>query len=271
MKKQTRLAARGPRFHGRSAFAAVAAGAISAACMPLAWAQSDEEKLQAGGSQWGLGIAVGMDRKPYREFDDKAIAIPMVTYENRWVSVAGPSLDLKLPSAGPVSFRLRARYASDGYEAEDSPYLTGMDERKASIWLGGAAIWRNEFANLSAELLADASGHSKGTRFKLQVDRRFTSGAFGFTPRLAVHWADRKYVDYYYGVRAAESRSDRARYDGDAAANVELGLRVDYAVAPKQTIFLDVSGTSLGSGIKNSPLVGRSSQTGVRVGYLYRF
>jgi MipA family protein len=42
-------------------------------------------------------------------------------------------------------------------------------------------------------------------------------------------------------------------------------------VAPKQTIFLDVSGTSLGSGIKNSPLVGRSSQTGVRVGYLYRF
>ena len=86
-----------------------------------------------------------------------------------------------------------------------------------------------------------------------------------------MQWADRKYVDYYYGVRAAESRADRAQYDGESAANVELGLRVDYAVAPKQTIFLDVSGTSLGSGIKNSPLVGRSSQTGVRVGSLYRF
>jgi outer membrane protein len=271
MKKQTRLAAQGFCSRGRSAFAAIAVAAISATCMPPAWAQSDEDKFQAGGSQWGLGIAAGMDRKPYREFDDKAVVIPMVTYENRWVSVAGPSLDLKLPSAGPVSFRLRARYASDGYEAEDSTYLTGMEERKASIWLGGTAIWRNEFANLSAELLADASGHSKGTRFKLQVDRRFTSGAFSFTPRVAVHWADRKYVGYYYGVRAAEARADRARYDGDAAANVELGLRVDYAVAPKQTLFLDLSGTSLGSGIKNSPLVGRSSQTGVRVGYLYRF
>ena len=34
---------------------------------------------------------------------------------------------------------------------------------------------------------------------------------------------------------------------------------------------LDLSTTNLGSSIKDSPLVDRSSQSSVRVGYLYRF
>jgi outer membrane scaffolding protein for murein synthesis (MipA/OmpV family) len=167
--------------------------------------------------------------------------------------------------------RLRARLAGDGYEADDSPFLNGMDKRKSGLWLGGAAIWRNDIANLSAELLADGSGNSKGSRFKVQVDRRFAAGAFGFTPRLAAHWVDSKYVDYYYGVKDSEAQSGRPAYVGKSSANMEVGLRVDYAVAPKQTVFLDVSATSFGSGIKNSPLVSRSSQSGVRLGYVYRF
>jgi outer membrane protein len=271
MTKRNRLLSRGENRCARTPFIAIAAGIASAACLSSAWAQVAEDKLPEAGSQWGLGIAAGMERKPYRDLDNKGLAIPMVTYENKWVSVAVPSIDVKLPSAGPISLRLRARYAGDGYDADDSPFLGGMDKRKGSLWVGGAAIWRNDFANLSAELLADASGNSKGSRFKIQVDRRFASGAFGFTPRLAAHWVDRKYVDYYYGVKETEARADRPEYVGRATASVELGLRVDYAVSPKQTVFLDVSATSFGSGIKNSPLVSRSNQTGVRLGYVYRF
>jgi outer membrane protein len=269
--KSNCLSSREKNSRARIPFRTIAAGVASAACVSSAWAQVAQDQLSEAGSQWGIGIAAGMERKPYRDFDNKGLAIPMLTYENKWVSVAFPGADLKLTSVGPVSLRLRARYAGDGYEADDSPYFGGMEKRKGSLWLGGAAIWRNDIANLSAELLADGSGNSKGTRFKVQIDRRFSSGAFGFTPRLAAHWVDRKYVDYYYGVTAAEARSDRPEYAGKATANIEVGLRVDYAVAPKQTVFLDMSATSFGSGIKNSPLVSRSNQTGVRLGYVYRF
>ena len=208
------------------------------------------ENLPAAGSQWGIGIGVGFEKKPYRAFDDKAQVLPLIMYANRYVSVLGPVVDVHLPSAGPLSLRLRARYAGDGYEAEDSPYLAGMGERKAGFWLGGAATWRNEAANLSAELLADASGHSKGTRYKVQVDRRFTTGAFGWTPRVAAQWLDKKYVDYYYGVQASEARTGRPRYEGEAVTNMEVGLRLDYAAAPKQDVFVDLSATRLGSAIK---------------------
>ncbi|MDB5850299.1 MAG: MipA/OmpV family protein [Rhodoferax sp.] len=222
-------------------------------------------------SQWGLGLAASFDRKPYRGVGTDTTALPLVMFENRWVSVFGPGIDLKLPSAGPVSFRLRARYSGDGYEADDSSALTGMDKRKGGFWLGGAAIWRTGVADLSAELLGDASGNSKGNRFKLAVERRFASGAFDFTPRLAAIRLDEKYVDYYYGVKASEVQVNRSFYAGDATVNVEAGLRIGYALAPKQNIFLDVSATRLGSGIKDSPIVEKSNQSAVRIGYLYRF
>lgn len=222
-------------------------------------------------SSWGLGLAVGVEKKPYRGIDNDTKAIPLVTYENKWVSIFGPGIDVKLPSAGPVSFRLRARYSMEGYEADDSPFLVGMDERKDGIWLGGAAVWRTDTANLSAELLGDASGNSKGSKFRLMVDRRFQAGSFDITPRLAATRLDDKYVSYYYGVNAAEVRAGRPFYQGGSAVNLEAGVRVGYAIAPRQTIFLDLSTVSLGSSIKDSPLVDRSTQTGVRVGYLYRF
>lgn len=249
-------------------------GALVVAAFSLrpAWAQEARATPEDGASQWGLGVGVGTERKPYRDIGTETRVLPLISFENRWVSFLGANLDLKLPSAGPVSFRLRARYAlGDGYEASDSPFLAGMEERKGSLWLGGAVMWRTDFANLSAELLGDASGNSKGTRFKLGIDRRFQYGAFDFTPRLAANWMDRKYVAYYYGVNASEVRADRPLYEGDATVNVEAGLRIGYALAPKQSIFLDLSTTRLGSNIKDSPLVDRSSQTGVRVGYLYRF
>ncbi|WP_332293244.1 MipA/OmpV family protein [Aquincola agrisoli] len=258
---------------GRRPFrSAVAAAALGALIGPAAWAQAPAPEAGTGpASPWGLGLGVAYDRQPYRDFDDKAQALPLLVYENRWVSIFGPRIDLKLPSAGPVSFRLRAAYSGDGYEDDDSPYLRGMDKRKSSFWLGGAATWRNEIANVSAEWLGDASGHSKGQRFKLQAERRFQAGAFDLTPRLAAQWVDSKYVDYYYGVRSSEVRLGRSVYEGDATVNVEAGLRIGYGITPKQSVFLDVSTTRLGSGIKDSPLVDRSSTSGVRIGYFYRF
>jgi outer membrane protein len=244
-------------------------GALS---VQSASAQEPATPKNDGASQWGLGLAVLGERAPYRDIKYETGVLPLISYENRWVSVLGPTLDLKLPSAGALSFRLRARYGlGEGYEAADSPFLTGMEERKASFWVGGAAMWRTDLANLSAELLGDASGNSKGLRFKLGVDRRFQYGAFDFTPRLAAVWMDQKSVSYYYGVTAAEATAGRPFYEGSSTVDVEAGLRVGYALTPKQTIFLDLSATRLGSSVTDSPLVDRSTLTTVRAGYLYRF
>ena len=242
--------------------------ACFAVSLPLPSLAADEP---AADSHWGLGLAVGVSQRPYRDADNQTRALPLLMYENRWVRIGGPGIDLKLPSAGPVSFALRARYAFDGYEQDDAPILNGMAERKDSFWLGGAAKWHNDIADLSAEWLGDVSSHSKGQQFKLQLDRSFRTGAFEFTPRVAATWLDRKYVDYYYGVTAAEVTAGRPFYEGDATVNAEVGLRTVYALAPHHSLSLDVSTTRLGAGIKDSPLVERRNLSRVNVGYVYRF
>lgn len=236
---------------------------------PAAGAQGIEFK--PGESQWGIGLGADAQRDRYREMGNETQGIPLIYYENHWVRVMGPSVELKLPSAGPVSFRVKARYALDGYEASDSPHLAGMAERESSVWVGGEAIWRTPFVNLSAELLTDASSHSEGHRFRLQADRRFTYGQFSFTPRIAAIQLDEEYVGYYYGVNASEARVGRPQYAGDAAVNMEVGLRIDYALTPKQNFFLDLRSTRLADEIQDSPLVDRSTRPGLRLGYLYRF
>jgi len=242
--------------------------ACLAAGLPLPSLAADEPTAE---SQWGLGLAVGVSQRPYRDADNQTRALPLLIYENRWVRIAGPGIDLKLPSAGPVSFALRARYAFDGYEQGDAPILNGMIERKDSVWLGAAAKWHNPIVDLSAEWLGDVSGHSKGQQFKLQLDRGFRTGAFEFTPRVAAIWLDRKYVDYYYGVTAPEVAAGRPFYEGDATVNNEIGLRTVYSLAPRHALSLDVSATRLGSAIKDSPLVERRNLSSVRLGYVYRF
>jgi len=222
-------------------------------------------------SGWGIGIAAGVQTRPYKDIGTETRVLPVLSYENSWVRIAGLGVDLKLGSAGPVWFALGARYSLGGYDQDDAPILNGMQDRKGGVWLGPSAIWRNGVVDVSAEVLGDVSGHSKGTQFRLALDHSFTSGALRFTPRVAAIWRDRKYNDYYYGVRADEVRADRPFYEGTASTDVEIGLRTGYALSRQHSLFLDVSATSFGKGVKDSPLVDRSSQSGVRLGYLYRF
>lgn len=247
---------------------------LAAAFLPtlLALPAAAQTPPAAPTATWGVGLGLSVKRPAYSGIGSETRVIPQLSYENRWVRLAGPMVDFKLPSRGSLSLGLRARYAlEDGYEPGDAPVLAGMAERKPGLWLGATAVWRSGFADLSAEWLGDAAGLSDGQRLRLMAERSLRQGSFQFTPRLALHWQDGKAVDYYYGVRASEATTARPVYGGSSTVSTELGLRTGYALSARQGLYLDLSATRLGSGIQNSPLVDRSIETAVRMGYLYRF
>ena len=225
---------------------------------------------QDGSARWGAGFGVGIDRKVYRDFDNDLSALPIVMVESRHVSFFGTTFDYKLPQSGQLSLRVRARYSDDGYEAKDSPFLSGMEKRKGGLWLGGAAVWQSGLTRVSGEALA-ATGDAEGKRVKIELSRGFKRGNLTLTPRIAATWYDDKYVDYYYGVRNGEVRAGRAAYQGEAATNAELGLRLGHAIGRRHHVFVDVSSSTSGNGIKDSTIVDRSRESSVRLGYLYAF
>jgi MipA family protein len=251
----------------------LAISVVVASASAGAWADTPTQPAPAAAAttHWGAGLLVSGEVSPYRGVGNQWKVWPLLQFENARVRLAGPSLDLKLHDQGALALALRARYADTGYEASDSASLAGMAERKNSIWLGAKVDWRDPAVQLSAEWLADASGHSKGQQLKLVAEHAMQVGVVGVVPRLGMVWQDRKYVDYHFGVSATEALAGRPAYAGKAALSTEVGVRVLHRLAPQQSVFMDLSATALGSSIKDSPLVDRSWVSALRVGYVYSF
>ncbi|TDR41527.1 outer membrane scaffolding protein for murein synthesis (MipA/OmpV family) [Tahibacter aquaticus] len=229
------------------------------------------EDAQGGKPRWGIGLGGGVLQKAYRDIDSKTIGIPLLIYEGRWISLTGPGLSFKFPDAGAFSFALTAQLSRDGYEDSDSPFLAGMDERKDNVWVGASAKWHTEIADFAAHWQTDASDYSGGQKFSLSAQRRFSAGRFDFTPRLAATWLDASYVDYYYGVQAHEVRLARPLYTPGSTVNFEAGLRTGFRLRERDSLFLDLGVERLGSAIEDSPLVEKSSESRVFMGYVHLF
>jgi outer membrane protein len=244
--------------------------AMCLAAAPV-WAGGPDHD-EGKGPHMGLGLGVVSEASPYRGVGTDTKVVPVFMFENSHVRLFGPNLDLKLPSAGPMSFALTAKYSDKGYQASDAAELQGMAERKDGFWLGATARWNTPWAELSARALGDASNRSGGQQLELEASRGFGLGrGMRLEPHLALTWLDSSYVDYYYGVGPGEAKAGRAAYTGTSTVNTELGLRLKTNLAPGHMVMMDLKHTFLGSGIKNSPLVDRSGVSTVFVAYVHQF
>ncbi|WP_215396865.1 MipA/OmpV family protein [Rheinheimera oceanensis] len=229
------------------------------------------------GTSWGLGVAAGSRQQAYTDIDRNNRVLPILSYENRYIRVAGPELAVKLPGyqfseSNKINFSILGRYDFTDYKQSDAPILNGMEDRDGGFWTGVKAEWQNSLVNISAEYTTEVVGDSEGSAVNLGLERTWHfRQQFTFTPRLVVSLLDKKYVDYYYGVRANEVTADRAYYQGESAVNFEVGARGGYMFKQKHFVFLDVSVTSLAAEIKDSPLVDSSTENRVILGYIYRF
>lgn len=274
MRATRRSAFVSQRFIAGPAKALALAAALIGSVPVFAQTPAEDERP----ATWGVGIGVGSKQKPYAGIDRDYQALPLIEFDNKYVHWLGPAVEVKLPSVvisdtQRINIRLVGRYSIfGGYEADDAPILAGMSERKDGFWAGGKVEWKNRVANVSALWTHDVSGYSKGQRFTLGVDRNWRIGQnLMLTPRLAAIVQDDKYNDYYYGVRASEARPGRAAHRGESGVNAEVGLRSVYRMDRHHSVLFDASVTSLASEIKNSPIVGRSSENRFLLAYIYRF
>lgn len=247
------------------------------ACAASASMANAQEDAQGKTAQWALGAAVRAEQELYKGTGGETGLVPLVRFENRYVLVQLPAVELKLPQvalgrSSNLDFRLMATYEGDGYKASDSAFLAGMSARKASVWAGAKVTWETPLAELSAELLRDASGNSGGRVVNLELETEFDVGtSLEISPRIGVSMLDQKYVNYYYGVRLGEASLSRSAYTGRSARNYELGVRATYAYDKQHMFIFDASRTKLARSIRDSPLVGRSSQAAFLLSYAYRF
>lgn len=253
----------------------VAAALLSGAVFASPWVIADESN--SNGTSWGLGLGVMSQQKPYAGFDRDNTPVPLLLVENRYLRVFGPEVEFKLPrldisASQQLHFGVVAQYDGSGYEQGDAAILNGMSERKGGFWAGATVEWSSDIVNVSAKWLTDVSDNSDGHRINVGLERTWQFGEHVLlTPRLGATWQDEESVDYYFGVRNSEARFDRPAYAGESAINIEAGMRGVYRFNQHHSVLMGVEVTSLADEIEDSPLVDRSTENSVFLGYLYHF
>ena len=246
-------------------------------CLPLTVVAEEPGERESSSTSWSLGLGGVSKQKPYTDIDRENMAIPLLKFENKYFHVFGPEVGFKLPGINindsqKLNFSIIAKYDGSGYESDDAEILNDMSERKSGVWAGAKMEWNSNLFDINAEWLADASSNSKGQRVNLTLERTWRLGEHVMlTPRVGVAWQDKKYVDYYYGVRDSEARLGRPVYSGKSGANAEVGVRGIYMFDNRHSMLLDIEVSSLAKGIKDSPLVDSSTENRVFLGYMYRF
>jgi len=221
-------------------------------------------------THWGLGAGVGIEPSPYKGDSARISPIPLFYVDNKWISAFATTLDVKVGQWSGVTFALRGRVGIlEGYKGSDAPILNGMQNRNSvTFWYGPALGWHTGFGTLTASYLI---GGNKGQQAAVEFRKAFELWKWTIEPHADAKWLNDKYVDYYYGVTQSEARAGRPAYDGTSTLNTTIGTRVAYRITQHQSVSLDLQVTHLGSGISDSPLVGKRFIPAARLGYMYQF
>lgn len=231
-------------------------------------------------SHWGIGVAAISNQQSIKGIDRDTRFIPIVTYENEYIRWFGPFIDIKLPGLElggnqALNFSVSGGFDFSGYdedEANETPILRGMDEREGAFAVGPKVEWSNSWGNVSAQWMTDVSGDREGNSASLSVEKNWMFlQKVMVTPYVGINWLDDSFVDFHYGVRPEEVTSYRPAYTGSSTINIEYGVRAAYIFDKNNSLMADFRITSLGSEIKDSPLVDSSTENNLLLFYMYKF
>ena len=220
--------------------------------------------------RWTVGALVIDRDAPYRDLDEGLLAVPLVRFEGERAYLRGLRGAVRLFESPGYELAVFGQVRLEGYDSEDSPYLAGMADRRASLDLGVASTWTSQrFGALELSAAADALDRSGGYELAAAWTGRFTAGAWTFLPSASMRWQDERMVDYYYGVRASEAVVGRAAYSANAAVTPDVSLLATRQLGERWSLFARASHAWLPSEVRDSPLVDRNGTTSLFLGVGY--
>lgn len=251
--------------------AIAAAGVFLLGAAPLAQALQPPS-LDIGQSGWWLGLGYLRYQRPYIGHGDWNRIVPMLNIDTPHYFVHGTTYGWRPWQNATSSLSLIARPDALGYNAATNGALAGMTTKLPTVM--GGVDWTWTFAphlSLDTQALTDLLRRNDGEILSAALDGRWEAGAWFFAPQLALEWQSTSYVDYYYGVTAAESQPGRPAYSGRSTLNETLGFNVGRTFGRHFAATLGAYETRYGSGITNSPIVARTDTLSLLFALYYRF
>ena len=224
-------------------------------------------------SHFTLGLVAGFVDKPYEDLDndDKQIIAPLVIYESErffwrgatggWKFVNRPDLEVAV---------IAALRGTDGYNADDSDFLEGMDDRDGTVDGGFHIRWMPSEFGLKFTMVADLADEYDGYEVRGEGIYEAQAGNWSNQVSAGVIYQSDDLIDYYYGVEGSEARPGRPAYSGDATTNFRLQAVTNYRPeGSKWRYFLGGRYEVLGDEIDDSPITDDDSRFMILAGFAY--
>lgn len=216
--------------------------------------------------RWTFGAVVFDRDMPYRGFDEGLLALPLVRFEGERFYLRGLRGGVVLAEGNGFALSPFLQLRSDGYRAEDSDFLAGMDDRRWSLDGGLAGTWRNEhFGQLELAVATDVLNRNEGQEAEFSYTALFGLGGWTFVPTASAKWQSEELLDYYWGVRADEALPLRPEYHPGSAVVPELSLLATRRFGA-WTLYARVAHSWLPDAIADSPIVDGDDRTAIAVG-----
>ena len=228
-----------------------------------AFADLEGKKPRPQGWFWGFGA--GYTESIYEGKGNEFIPIPAIGYIGESLEFYGPFGSYKFVNDGPFSARARLAVRFDGYEAEDSASLSGMDDRDRTIDGGLVFGYQpKDVARFELSYMHDVLSKHKGSETSFQISRQFNRGPFFFVPEVSVHYLSANLIDYYYGVKESEATANRAAYSAKSGLSYRADLNFSTPILFGGFTRIDLGYIWYANEISDSPIVDETEGYNIR-------
>lgn len=220
---------------------------------------------------WGVGLGMISEDEGYTEVGSDSTAVPIFIINYGKFYLMGPKFGYQLYGNNNYTFGLIGNYRLDGYEAEDSPYLKGMDDRDGTLDVGVEYSYDTGFGKIGIEIVADTLGKHEGYQADISFSYPINFDNGQLSPYIGAEYRSDDLVNYYYGVKNTEVTQIRQFYQADSAVNLVMGIRSTWFSGPHHRFVAMLQFKAFDDSIKDSPIIDADDAYNMIFGYAYVF
>ncbi len=227
--------------------------------------------LQSENFEWGLGIGALIEDAGYQNIGSETNGQPVLYLANQDFRFFANQFNWNFLNNQTYSLGLEVEARFDGFEPDDDAFFTGMEERDDGVYGGLRGEWKSSVANFVFEWMQEVSGDSDGAYGSLNAYWTIDTGFGQLVPKIALEYYDRKYSDYYFGVRADEVRPDRPAYAPDSSIGFDVGIDYIRSFNTNHRLIGSIKYRRYDSEVSDSPLIESDGSPRFVLGYFYSF
>lgn len=224
-----------------------------------------------------IGAGVALKSTAYRNYDDSAQPIPLITFDTEWFYADAGEFGFKPYDDGANRIGTFLNVGSEQWDSSDNDHdaFNNFKDKDRAINLGVSYRHKASWGVVKAKVFTDISdeydgnGGSIGYQYPWVINQKFV-----VIPGVQVNFMDSDYANYYYGISnkdANRAGNPDLAYDTGSATNFEISVMSAYKISQHWKVVGGVKYLALDDDIKDSPLVSDDAETTAILGAAYVF